>query len=321
MSAEKREKAASVKRSTSGSGNAGGAIGVFDSGLGGLTVLREIRRLLPRERLIYFGDSGRTPYGTKSPDTVKRYTLQDVNFLTSRNVKAVVIACNTASACGLEAVRDNFDVPVTEVVGPGSRAAVNATRTGRIGVIGTTATIGSEVYKRAIGLAAEAAGRSDVNYFGKACPLFVSLAEEGWWDDEITFLTAKKYLEDLKKDDIDTLVLGCTHYPLLADVIGRVMGENVKLINSASEVALAVKEDLGNRGLLEKGPKKSSGAAAASCGLSECSKMPLECPEIDFPEELVEFYTSDSVAKFRQLGSKFLGAEIRRVEHVDIENY
>ncbi len=305
-----------------------GAIGIFDSGLGGLTVLREIRKLLPEEDIVYFGDSGRTPYGTKSPDTVLRYTLQDVNFLLSKNVKAVVIACNTASACGLEAVREKFDIPVTEVVRPGSRAAVRATRTGRIGVIGTSATIGSGVYERAIAHEAGLAGRTDVNYFGKACPLFVSLAEEGWWDGDITYLTAEKYLSDLKRDNIDTLVLGCTHYPLLSDVIGRVMGEDVQLINSASEVALAVKDDLGFRGLLKEHAggrkeaseevKRSSEADSCSC---DASKSAQNGPEIDFCGGQVQFYTSDSVAKFRQLGGKFLGAEIDRVENINIENY
>lgn len=331
-----REKAADRKA---------GAIGIFDSGLGGLTVLREIRKLLPEEDIVYFGDSGRTPYGTKSPDTILRYTLQDVNFLLSKNVKAVVIACNTASACGLEAVREKFDIPVTEVVRPGSRAAVRATRTGRIGVIGTSATIGSGVYERAIAHEAGLAGRTDVNYFGKACPLFVSLAEEGWWDGDITYLTAEKYLSDLKRDNIDTLVLGCTHYPLLSDVIGRVMGEAVQLINSASEVALAVKDDLGRRGLLKehaggrkeapeevKGSsaadssgcdayeevKRSSEADSSSC---DASKSAQNGPEIDFCGGQVQFYTSDSVAKFRQLGGKFLGAEIDRVENIKIENY
>lgn len=277
-----------------------GAIGVFDSGLGGLTVLREIRKLLPNEKLIYFGDNGRTPYGTKSPDTVRRYTVQDVNFLLSKNVKAIVIACNTASACSLGTVREKFSVPVIEVVGPGSEAAVKATVSGRIGVIGTAATVESGVYEKAIMNAAEKEGRSGVKYFGKACPLFVSLAEEGWWDGEITRLTAEKYLDSLKSENIDTLVLGCTHYPLLAGVIGSVMGSGVKLINSASAVALSLKEQL---------------------GLADASKTVSKDSQIDFPEGSVRFYTSDSVARFRALGGKFLGGSIEAVEKVDIEKY
>ncbi|MBQ3867843.1 MAG: glutamate racemase [Clostridia bacterium] len=270
-------------------------IGVFDSGLGGLTVLREIHRLLPCENLVYFGDSGRTPYGTKSQETVLRYTLQDVNFLLSKGVKAIVIACNTASACSLDTVRQTYGLPVIEVVEPGSAAAVAATKTGRIGVIGTPATIGSEVYKRAIDRAASAAGRTDVNYFGVPCPLFVSLAEEGWWDNDVARLTARKYLEPLKDAGIDTLVLGCTHYPLLTPAISRVMGRRVKLINSASVVAAAVQNVLRERGLLR-------------------------CAE-NADNATVRFFTSDSADKFRALGSKFLAGSVEHVERVDIEQF
>lgn len=283
--------------------NADGAIGVFDSGLGGLTVLREIRAQLPDEKLIYFGDNGRTPYGSKSPDTVLRYTLQDVNFLLTKDVKAIVIACNTASACASATLREKYDLPVIEVVEPGAAAAVKASVSGRIGVIGTAATINSKVYEKAIYRAAEIEGRTDVRYFGKACPLFVPLAEEGWWDSVITRLTAHKYLDQLRESGIDTLVLGCTHYPLLAEVIGEIMGGGVKLINSASVVAQAVKEHLKREGLLN------------------ASNSRVNAPEIDFPAETVQFYTSDSVAKFRELGGKFLKFGIESVEKVDIEAY
>ncbi|MBO4326459.1 MAG: glutamate racemase [Clostridia bacterium] len=289
--------------------NADGAIGVFDSGLGGLTVLREIRALLPDEKIVYFGDSGRTPYGSKSPDTVLKYTLQDVNFLLSMNVKAVVIACNTASACGTATVREKYSLPVIEVVEPGAEAAVKTTRTGRIGVIGTAATINSKVYEFAIAKAAKKAGRDDVLYFGKACPMFAPLVEEGWWDNKVTRLTAKEYLKPLAEADIDTLILGCTHYPLLAKVIGEIIGRNVKLINSASVVALAVRDRLEKEQLLK-----------SSCR-GNAPESRITASKIDFPGEYVRFYTSDSVDRFRELGGKFLGSEIEAVEKTDIEAY
>ncbi len=286
-----------------------GAIGVFDSGLGGLTVLREIRRILPDEKLIYFGDNGRTPYGSKSPATVLKYTLQDVNFLISKNVKAIVIACNTASACGTKAVRERYTLPVIEVVEPGAAAAVNASVSGRIGVIGTSATVGSRVYEFAIAKAAAAKGRGDVKYFGKDYTLFVPLAEEGWWDGAVPSLTADESLKPLLASEIDTLVLGCTHYPLLANVIGDVMGKNVKLINSASVVALAVKNRLESENLL------------AHPAVSAAPESAADAPEIDFPADKVKFYTSDSIDRFRALGGRFLGSGIEAVEKVDIEAY
>lgn len=270
-------------------------VGVFDSGLGGLTVLSEIRKLLPAEDLVYFGDSGRTPYGTKSPETIARYTLQDVNFLLLKDVKAVVIACNTATACGLSGVREKYpELPVIGVIGPGARAAVKATRSGRIGVIGTPATISSMVYHRAIHEAADAAGRT-VSCYGKSCPLFVPLAEEGWWDRDVTRLTAREYLTELRDKDIDTLVLGCTHYPLLAGVIGNVMGPGVYLVNSASVVALELEKVLYSAGLANSASSAASGS--------------------------VSFYCSDSAEKFGQLGSLFLGTAISGVEKINIEAY
>ena len=290
-----------------------GAIGIFDSGLGGLTVLREIRKLLPDEKLIYFGDNGRTPYGSKSYDTVLKYTLQDVNFLLSKNVKAIVIACNTASACGTPTVRSKFSLPVIEVVEPGAGAAVDASKSGRIGVIGTAATINSGVYEKAILRIAAEKERSDVRYFGRACPLFVPLVEEGWWEGIVTRLTAEEYLKPLMDSDIDTLVLGCTHYPLLTEVIGEVMGKGVKLIDSASVVARAVKERLAKEKLLRQGRGLFSALNASVRGLNGS--------EIDFPAQMVEFYTSDSIDRFRVLGGKFLGSHIESVEKVDIEAF
>ena len=246
-------------------------IGIFDSGLGGLTVLKEIRNLLPDESLIYFGDSGRAPYGTKSFETVRAYTKEDISFLLSKGVKAVVVACNTAAACAGRELLDSFGVPVVEVIGAGSEAAGKVTTSGKIGVIGTTATIKSGVYERAV-----KALLPDCGFYAKACPLFVPLVEEGWWDDEITCSVAKRYLSDI--GDIDTLILGCTHYPYLEKVIGDVTGGKVKLVNSAK--AVAAKLDT----ILERDGLKNKNANAVT-----------------------EYYTSDSVEKFASLGELFLG--------------
>ena len=195
-------------------------IGVFDSGVGGLTVAREIFRNLPNEKIIYYGDTARVPYGNKSADTIKRYSRQITRFLLSKNVKAIVIACNTASALALDAVREMTDIPVIGVVEPGARAAVSATSSGRIGIIGTSATITSGLYDRYIHEMMPSA-----QVFGKACPLFVHLVEEGMLDDSVTVEMIHRYLDDLiKTDNIDTLILGCTHYPLLRSVIAREIG-------------------------------------------------------------------------------------------------
>lgn len=262
-------------------------IGIFDSGLGGLTVLNAIHKLLPEENLVYFGDSGRAPYGTKSKETIIKYTFQDINFLLSQNVKMVVIACNTASACSLESVRKAYDIPIVEVVGPGARAAARATQSGHIGVIGTPATIASGVYERAIkDLLPECRCEK------KACPLFVPLVEEGWWNHEISRLVAEEYLGKMKAAGVDSVVLGCTHYPLLSEVIQKVMGDQVVLINSAKEVALAVRESL------------------ERLGARRDSK--------DVPG-MVKFYTSDSVDKFASLADMFLESPVAPVEKVEIE--
>ncbi len=261
-------------------------VGVFDSGLGGLTVLKELHRLLPCEDLIYFGDSGRTPYGTKSKDTVIRYTFQDINFLLSHNVKMIVIACNTASACSLPHVVKSCRVPVAEVVGPGSRAAAGGTK---VAVIGTPATIESGVYKEALKSVSP-----DIQYFGKACPLFVPLAEEGWWDNDISRAVAAEYLRPVAESGADTLILGCTHYPLLIPSIRAVLGESIRLINSASAVASEVRSRLEETGLL----RSRSGT-----------------------EGKISFYTSDSPEKFASLGGMFLGQAVKDVNKIDIEAF
>jgi len=207
-------------------------IGVFDSGVGGLTVLKALKELLPSENLIYFGDTARVPYGTKSPRTIIRYSLENTKLLMSFDVKMVVVACNTSSSYALEILKSEFPFPVIGVVRPGAKLAVRRSRSGRIGVIGTEATIKSGAYRKAI---------VSVNPFAevyeKACPLFVPLIEEGWLDDPITEEVARRYLNSLLKRKIDTLVLGCTHYPLIKGILKKVCGEEVELIDSAEAVA------------------------------------------------------------------------------------
>lgn len=240
-------------------------IGVFDSGIGGLTVLREIWNALPNESTVYFGDNGRTPYGTKSHDTIVNYSLQNMRFLLSRNVKMIVIACNTASAHAYDAIRAKANVPVVEVITPGAAEAAKSTSTGRIGIIATRATVNSGIYKVAVeAAAAELLARgqntealSNLYVEQAACPLFVSLAEEGWWDSQITYLAAEEYLKELKKNQIDTLILGCTHYPLLMHTISDVMGEKTVLVNAGASVAQKVAEVLNRNGLRNLSDEKA----------------------------------------------------------------
>lgn len=263
-------------------------IGIFDSGLGGLTVLKEIIRLLPGESVVYFGDCGRVPYGTKSRETVTKYAFQDMRFLLENDVKLVVVACNTASACSINELRRNFDIPILEVVRPGAMEAVRATACKRVGVIGTQATIASGVYEEAIKEI-----ESGIEIFTTACPLFVPLVEEGWWEKDITYRVAEEYLNVLKDKQIDTLVMGCTHYPLLEKVIKVVMGDGIALVNSAREVARAVED------FVDKHQLRSENAHRPGC----------------------KFCTSDSVDKFKSLGELFLGRAIDAVQRVDIEKY
>lgn len=267
----------------------GQAIGVFDSGLGGLTVLKEILELLPNENTIYFGDSGRTPYGSKSADTVRRFAQQNTRFLLSQGVKMIVIACNTASAQAFDAVSEIAGVPVVEVIRPGAQAAVARTRNQRIGVIGTKGTVQSGVYAQAL---SRYSGRP-LHISQQACPLFVGLAEEGWWDNDIVRSIASVYLEPIRKDNIDTLVLGCTHYPLLKDAISAVMGTGVDLINAGRSVAQQVSQILRRDNIENK--QTMSGWH--------------------------KYFTSDSAHHFQQLGSSFLQQKILSAGHVEIEEY
>jgi glutamate racemase len=255
-------------------------IGVFDSGLGGLTVAHAIMRQLPAESLIYFGDTARVPYGPKSPDTVRRYSREISAFLIEQGVKAIVVACNTATAHALPTLREELDVPVIGVVEPGARAAVRATRTGHIGVIGTAGTIRSQAYVRAIH-----AENPDVRVTALACPLFVPLVEEGWTNHEAAHLIAEEYLRPLVEDQIDTLVLGCTHYPLLKPLIGEIVGRSVRLIDSAEETAADTRRMLDDSGL------------AATDG-----------------EPSYRFISSDDPQQFLTLGRRFFGGAIERVE-------
>lgn len=215
------------------------SIGVFDSGIGGLTVVKELLEFVPHERIVYFGDTARVPYGSKSVETVQRYSREDTELLLAHDVKLIVIACNTVSATALEAVKETAQgIPVIGMIEPCVREAARSTSNGRIGIIGTEATVASKAYEYGLVEEGKSIGKQ-IDVFSQACPLFVPLSEEGWIDHEATRLIAEEYLIPLRKENVDTLILGCTHYPILTDVIQRVMGEGVRLINSG---AVAAKE-------------------------------------------------------------------------------
>ena len=236
-----------VERKKMERANKNAPIGVFDSGVGGLTVAREIMRQIPNEKIVYFGDTARGPYGSKSKETITRFSRQIVRFLETQKVKAIVVACNTASAYALDELEKEVDIPIIGVVRPGAKVAANATKNGKIGVIGTEGTISSGIYASYIKQI-----KSDVEVIGKACPLFVPLVEEGLWEDPVTDEIAKRYLAELSHldKDIDTLILGCTHYPLIRSTLGRIMGEKVTLVNPAYETARELKELLIEKELL-----------------------------------------------------------------------
>ncbi len=227
-------------------------IGVFDSGIGGLTVVAALRELLPGESIFYLGDTARVPYGGKSQATIERYSVELAGLLLAERAKCIVVACNTASALGVPQLKMDLRVPVTGVIEPGAQAAVKATRSGKIGVIGTRATVNSRAYERAIEEL-----DSEMEVFSEACPLFVPLIEEGWIEDKITDSVIARYLEKMLRHDVDTLVLGCTHYPLLREAIQRFVGPNITLVDSAQNTALAVQKLLKQHKLTA--PKKSVG--------------------------------------------------------------
>jgi glutamate racemase len=263
-------------------------IGVFDSGIGGLTVARELFNILPNESVLYFGDTARVPYGPKSPETVQRYAREATAFLLSRDVKMIVIACNTATAHAYDVLRAELPVPVVGVVEPGARTAARASRTGRIGVIGTAGTIASGAYDLAVRTLLP-----DARVYAQPCPLFVPLIEEGWNAHHATRLVAEEYLNPLHDVDIDVLILGCTHYPLLSNVLADVLGPGVLLVDSAHETALEVRDTLKDRDLLRA----------------------------DTTAPLHAFAASDSPLRFRQVGRRFLGDRITDVERVDVEGF
>lgn len=218
-------------------------VGVFDSGVGGLTVAREIMRNLPSEKIVYFGDTARVPYGSKSKETVIRYSRQIIRFLQEQQVKAIVVACNTASAFALDTVRDEFDIPIIGVIESGAKVAAAGHWNKRVGIIGTVGTVGSGIHAQYLKKL-----DPEITVFGKACPLFVPLVEEGWLHDPVTVEVASRYLKELQDKDVDTLILGCTHYPLIRSTIRQVMGEEVCLVNPAYETALSWVSFWKNRG-------------------------------------------------------------------------
>ncbi|MFA5165568.1 MAG: glutamate racemase [Candidatus Omnitrophota bacterium] len=258
-------------------------IGVFDSGVGGLTVVKQLMREMPNEDIVYFGDTARVPYGTKSASTIRKFSIENILFLLNFDVKLVIIACNTSSAIGLPFLGKYFSVPIIGVIKPGAKAAMRSTRNGRIGVIGTRATIASGAYEDEV-----RSINPKAKVFSRSCPLFVPLAEEGWANDGIAGAAAKKYLSGLKQTGIDTVILGCTHYPLLRKAISGALGKGVELVDSAEETAKEAKE------LLEKCGMKNRGNKAGSA----------------------KFYVSDAPEKFLEVARKFLGREVKKAEQV-----
>ena len=256
-------------------------IGVFDSGLGGLTVFKALARLMPEESLVYFGDTAHVPYGSKSPEAIARYSTAVARFLAGRGIKLLVVACNTSSAWALPEIRRAARVPVIGVIEPGARAAAAATRAGRIGVIGTEATVKSGAYPKAL-----KALSPRVRATSSPCPLFVPLVEEGWWTGDVVAAVARRYVAPMKAARVDTLILGCTHYPYLKSVLAKVMGPRVRLIDSAEETARETESALAESGL--RAPKGPRGRR--------------------------EFYASDAPERFSRLGRRMLGGAVRRVK-------
>ena len=259
-------------------------VGIFDSGVGGLTVMKEITKLLPDENIIYLGDTARVPYGTRSPETVTRYSFKNTRFLMSKGIKILVVACNTSSAVSLDFLRDEIPVPVIGVVEPGAKAAVAATTTKKVAVIGTDATINSGAYERAI-----RALDDSITVTGVACPLFVPIIEEGWIRGDVVTLTAEKYLSSVKHNSVDSLVLGCTHYPMIKNVIKDIV--NIPLIDSAVETAKEVNRILKGENMLRSNKGKVTR----------------------------EFFVTDSPEKFTNTGKRFLGHDISDISKINLE--
>ena len=265
-------------------------IGVFDSGVGGLTVAREIMRNLPHEKIVYFGDTARVPYGSKSKETILRYSRQIVRFLQTQEVKAIVVACNTASALALETISEEIDTPIIGVVKPGAKVAAQTTRNKKIGLIGTRATVKSDLYRRTI-----QAENPEIEVIGQPCPLFVPLVEEGWLKDPVTIEVAKRYLAPLLEKDIDTLILGCTHYPLLRSTLKTLVGDEVTLVNPAYETAKELQRLLKEQGMEN---------------------------EIHTDEEFpYRFFVSDEEECFQEFANSILPYNVKRTEQINIEEF
>lgn len=260
-------------------------IGIFDSGIGGLTVVKQISNFLPNENIIYFGDTARVPYGSKSNSTVIEYAVQDTKFLLEKNVKMIIVACNTVSSVAIDHLRKEFKIPIIGMIDPGSEMAFNETKTGLIGVIGTNATINNKAYSGRL-------KKLDKKFkiYEKACPLFVPLAEEGWLNHDATRLVAEEYLHELKEHNIDTLILGCTHYPILKNIIQEAVGD-VKLIDSGIAAAKLVEKYLEGRGLRN---------TSHQLGYHD-------------------YYVSDIPQKFKEIAERFLGRKIENVHKVELE--
>jgi len=263
-------------------------IGIFDSGIGGLTVVKQLTKLLPNENYIYFGDTARVPYGTRSNRLIKQYALEDTAFLQQFKIKLLVIACNSVSAVAVDLLKSALNIPLTGVIMPGVETAIETTKNSKIGIIGTTATILSGAYEKRI---------KDINpnidVYAQACPMLVHLVEEGWVDEEITRLTIIKYLEPLLEKSIDTIIMGCTHFPVVAELIQDVVGSSITLIDSGKETAKKVKQMLDSSGLSKD-----------------------ESLQGDF-----SFYVSDIPDKFDEVGTLFLGRPVVQATHVDFDNF
>lgn len=265
-------------------------IGVFDSGVGGLTVAREIMRNLPHERIVYFGDTARVPYGSKSRETIIRYSGQIVRFLQTQDVKAIVVACNTASALALESIQSQTNIPMIGVVKPGAKVAAQTTRNKKIGLIGTRATVKSDLYRTII-----QKEDPEIQVIGQACPLFVPLVEEGWLKEPITIEIAKRYLEPLLLQEVDTLILGCTHYPLLRSMLRRLVGDKVTLVNPAYETAKELERLLQEKNLAVEGQTDE-----------------------EFP---YRFFVSDEEAHFQEFANSILPYDVKMTKQINIEEY
>jgi len=260
-------------------------IGIFDSGIGGLTVVKAVKKILPKEDIVYLGDTARLPYGTKSTDAIIQFSIEDTQFLIDRGAKYVVIACYSSASVALDIIKKNFSIPVIGVIRPGVRKAQKLTKTGRIGVIGTSLTIYSGAYEKAF----KELG-TDAEILGRACPLFVPLVEEGWLDREVTRLVAKDYLEPLKRDNIDTLLLGCTHYPLLMKVIREIMG-GINYVDASAEVGAELAQSLQE---LDIGNPKGTGSTS--------------------------IYLTDLSMNFKEIGERFLGEPMKNFSRVTLKN-